>query len=94
MMNINYDITLLKNCLMYSLSQKIEVIVMIASIILYFCGLTYSQQNVWSFFFSVALICFIVGKIDNYVDMLFMKDTTFEYEPHYENWQKKQEVDV
>lgn len=26
--------------------------------------------------------------------MLFMKDTTFDYEPHYENWQKKQEADA
>lgn len=23
-----------------------------------------------------------------------MNDTTFDYEPHYENWQRKQEVDV
>ncbi len=67
---------------------------MIASIILYFCVTTYAQQNIWSFFFAVALICFIVGKIHSYVDMLFMKDTTFDYEPHYENWQKKQEADV
>jgi hypothetical protein len=78
----------------YSMSQKIEIIVMIASIILYFAVTTYAQQNIWSFFFAVALICFIVGRNHNYVDMLFMKDTTFEYEPHYENWQKKQEADM
>lgn len=23
-----------------------------------------------------------------------MNDTTFDYEPHYENWQRKQEADV
>ena len=25
------------------------------------------------------------------VDLLFMNERTFEYEPHYENWSKRQE---
>lgn len=75
-------------------SQSIAMVVLVASIILYFCQLTNWQQNVWSFFFAVALLCLIVGKGCDYSDMLFMKDTTFDYEPHYENWQRKQEADV
>jgi hypothetical protein len=43
-------------------SQKIEIVVIVATVILYFCGLTYTQQNAWLFLFSVALLCLIVGK--------------------------------
>jgi hypothetical protein len=30
----------------------------------------------------------------HHIDLLFMNDLTFDYEPHYENWQKKQEVEA
>ena len=49
----------------YSSSQKIEVTVMLVSIILYFCGLTFAQQNAWIYVFSVALIMWIVGTYIN-----------------------------
>jgi hypothetical protein len=47
----------------YTASQKIEIVVLVASVVLYFCGLTYSQQNVWLFVFAVALTCLIVGTL-------------------------------
>ena len=45
----------------FTTSQTIEIIVMVVSIILYYCVIYSWQQNVWSFFFSVALVCLIVG---------------------------------
>lgn len=42
-------------------SQSIATVVLVASIILYYCQLTNWQQNVWIFFFAVALLCLIVG---------------------------------
>ena len=46
---------------MYSYSQKIEITIMIVALIMYFCGITYAQQNAWIYIFSIALICWIVG---------------------------------
>ncbi len=74
----------------FTTSQSIEIVVLIVSIIMYYAVNYYSQQNAWSFVFAVALLCLIVGNSDVIIDMLFMKDTTFDYEPHYENWQRKQ----
>ena len=74
----------------FTTSQSIEIVVLIVSIIMYYCVNYYSQQNAWSFVFAVALLCLIVGIYDVMIDMLFMKDSTFDYEPHYENWQRKQ----
>jgi hypothetical protein len=45
----------------FTSSQTISIVVLVASVVLYFCGLTYSQQNVWLFVFSVAMLCLIVG---------------------------------
>ena len=43
-------------------SQTIATVVLVASVVLYYCQLTNWQQNVWIFFFAVALLCLIVGK--------------------------------
>jgi hypothetical protein len=45
----------------FSTSQSIEIVVLVSTVVLYFCGLTYTQQNAWLFVFSVALTCLIVG---------------------------------
>jgi membrane-bound ClpP family serine protease len=45
----------------FSSSQKIEIVVIVASLILYFCGITYAQQNAWIYVFSIALLCLVVG---------------------------------
>ena len=45
----------------FTYSQWIEVVVMVFSLIFYFCGLTYAQQNGWSFVFATALSVFVVG---------------------------------
>jgi hypothetical protein len=49
----------------YSTSQSIEITVLVATVILYFCGLTHTQQNVWLFVFATALVCLIVGTPPN-----------------------------
>jgi hypothetical protein len=46
----------------FSTSQSIEIVVLVSTVILYFCGLTHTQQNVWLFVFATALVCLIVGK--------------------------------
>lgn len=46
----------------FTSSQNIEMVVVIASLILYFCGITSEQQNAWIFIFSISLLCLIVGK--------------------------------
>jgi hypothetical protein len=45
----------------FTFSQSVAVWVMVASLIMYFAGITFAQQNAWSYIFSVALLCFIVG---------------------------------
>lgn len=45
----------------FSSSQKIEIVVIVASLILYFCGITHAQQNAWIYVFSIALLCLVVG---------------------------------
>jgi hypothetical protein len=49
----------------YSSSQKIEITIMIASLIMYFCGITFAQQNAWIYIFSLAMTTFIVGIYGN-----------------------------
>ena len=46
---------------MFTYSQKIEITIMIISLILYYCGLNDSQQNAWIYIFSLALTVWIVG---------------------------------
>ena len=45
----------------YTTSQTIEIVAIVVSLIFYFCGLTYAQQNAWLFIFGTALLCLIVG---------------------------------
>lgn len=47
----------------FTTSQKIEIVVIVASLIMYFCGLTFAQQNAWSYIFSIALLMLVVGTI-------------------------------
>jgi hypothetical protein len=37
------------------------MVVVVVSLILYFCGITGVQQNAWSYVFSIALTLLIVG---------------------------------
>lgn len=67
----------------YSTSQWITTTVLIASIILYFAANNTLKQNAFLYVFTIALIVLIVGKDLFYLDMLFMNERGFEYEPHY-----------
>jgi Flp pilus assembly protein protease CpaA len=45
----------------FTTSQWIEIVVLLASVVMYYCQLTSWQQNVWSYIFSITLLCLIVG---------------------------------
>ncbi len=80
---------------MYGLttSQSIAAISILVTIVFYFAANSGLKQNAWIFLFAVAVTVLVVGKSLNNADFLFMDEKTFEYEPHYENWQKKQEAE-
>lgn len=46
----------------FTTSQWIEIVVIVFSLVLYFCGITYAEQNGWIFIFSIALLCLICGR--------------------------------
>lgn len=71
-------------------SQAIAAITILVSIVLYFAANTGSQQNAFIFLLAIALLMLIVGTPFSYTDVMFMNNKSFEYEPHYENWQKNQ----
>ena len=73
----------------YTTSQKVAAISMLVSIVLYFGANSGLKQNVFIYFFGIALTMLIVGNDQLIIDFLFMNDRAFEYEPHYENWQKR-----
>lgn len=57
--------------------------VLVASIIFYFAATNTLKQNAFLYVFTIALIVLIVGKNSLILDMLFMNERGFEYEPHY-----------
>ena len=73
-----------------STSQSTAVIVMLASVVMYFAANNGLKQNAFLFVFTVALTILVVGRWCSKLDLLFMNERTFEYEPHYENWSKRQ----
>lgn len=78
----------------YSSSQSITVVVLIASIIFYFAATSALKQNAFLYVFAIALTILIVGNSYFNVDVLFMNPRGFEYEPHYENWQKRRDEEM
>lgn len=71
-------------------SQSIAVVLIVVFIVFYFAANSGLMQNAFIFLFAIAAIVLIVGNFIFYPDCLFMNERTFEYEPHYENWQKRQ----
>ena len=47
----------------FTTSQWIEIVALVVSIVMYYCQLTTWQQDAWSYIFSIALICLIVGNL-------------------------------
>jgi hypothetical protein len=77
----------------FTTSQWISSLVIVASIIFYFAANTGYKQNAFLYVFGIALTVLIVGKLlFKCLDLLFMNERTFEYEPHYENWQKRRDA--
>ena len=76
----------------FTTSQWISSIVIVVSIVFYFAARTGLQQNAFLYVFGVALIVLVVGIYFVIVDILFMNQRGFEYEPHYENWQKRRDA--
>ncbi len=79
----------------FTYSQWITSIVIVTSIIFYFAANTGSKQNAFIYVFGIALTVLIVGKyLFKCLDILFMNERTFEYEPNYENWQKRRDAEM
>lgn len=78
----------------FTTSQWISSLVLVASIIFYFGANTGIKQNAFLYVFGVALTVLVVGKV--FIinkDFLFMNERGFEYEPHYDNWQKRRDAE-
>jgi hypothetical protein len=77
----------------FTTSQWISTIVLVASIIFYYAATTGLKQNAFLYVFSIALLVLVVGMFCLNLDLLFMNERGFEYEPHYENWQKRRDAE-
>jgi hypothetical protein len=79
----------------FTTSQWITSVVLIASLIFYFGANSGIKQNAFLYVFGVALTVLVVGKV--FIinkDFLFMNERSFEYEPHYDNWQKRRDAEM
>lgn len=73
----------------FTFSQKVESIAVIIFIILYFAAAEASIATMFIFGIIVSGCLLMVGESFSYLDLMFMDDKAFYYEPYYETWKAK-----